>query len=116
MEVGVLSDYVVAKFNPDLHWIFIGEEEKVFEDIKCHLPDDILRCCDFVFRLSEFCHARSEAELFVKKAAAGAVMFNLILLGEVKESYLEQLYKLFFHLKNLGFARVVLIGTGDKNI
>lgn len=66
--------------------------------------------------MSEFCHARSEAELSVKKAAADAMMFKLIILGEVKESYLARLYKLFFRLKNLGFARVVLIGTGNKHI
>jgi len=67
-------------------------------------------------RLSDFCNTRSEAELFVKKTAAGALMFNLVLLGGVKDSYLERLYKLFFHLKNLGFARVVLIGNGNKII
>lgn len=116
MVVDNLSNYVIEKFNSDLRWVFIGEEEKAFGDIKSHLPENILKCCDFVARLSEFCHARSEAELSVKKAAADAMMFNLIILGEVKESYLARLYKLFFHLKNLGFARVILIGTGNKHI
>lgn len=116
MAVDILSDYVIAKFNPDLRWVFIGEEEKAFGDIKSHLPENILKYCDFVVRLSEFCNARSEAELSVKKAAADAMMFNLIILGEVKEPYLARLYKLFFHLKNVGFARVILIGTGNKHI
>lgn len=90
------------------------QDELSCNDFKRSLSSEIQSRCKIFYPIDEFSEVRSTLAKSVTGAAAAAFTFHLIIAGEIKDSYLPQLYKLFFHLKNLGFARVVVVNEHPK--
>lgn len=116
MRVNKIVDWLAKNANEDMYWILVSEDQSQSEYLKSRIPLKLRAKCVFVFPLSELAQNRSDLASAIAKAAAKSMLFTLILNGEIKRSYLTYLYKLFFHLKNLGFCRVIVTAGDNQKI
>ena len=116
MRLNQITDRLTVNTNEDMHWILISENLGASEHLKACIPSNYGVRCKFLYPLSEFVQNRSELASEITKAAANSMLFTLIFDGEIKTEYHKNLYKLFFHLKNLGFCRVIVTRGDNEKI
>ena len=116
MGLNQIADRLAVNSNEDMRWILISETQGESEHLKACIPANHATRCKFYYPLSELFKNRSELGSEITKAAASAMLFTLIFDGEIKTEYHKNLYKLFFHLKNLGFCRVIVTRGDDEKI
>lgn len=108
MNVEVIANEFIKNFNEDLRWIFVGGNRSITGKIKSLIPNDQHRNCCFTFPLSDLGKKYSDTEVEIRKAAANSMMFKLVFLENISVNEIDNLYRLFFYLKNLGFSGVLL--------